>query len=395
MATNFIDSRFPSRTFASMQEAVDTAAAQRPAFVGPIQQNTRNSLDGVETEALQNRPAPMGFATPASDRMAALGRSNVPAAPPPPTGLAMSRQTPVPMQPMQPMRAPVNPLGGMDPRPLSSRGGPMAYSQQGVGTTNPNAYAVGQNRAPLGMRLLERAARRRDPRAIMALASMEQQNAQQGQQIGMMQMREAADAARFDQQQQNQMTMFERQQLAMQQRDATEFQQQQQMFQMQSEQRAGESALAYQRRLEEERAQREAEGDPTQVRAVPVPGTDYVIPYAGNKAMGTLQTKQAEAPLPAGLVPTGAMRGGVQYGPAETGQAGKAPAFTYEKDPSGKITGAVYPVQDPQTGQWRLQRADINGDGVVSPEEAAAVPVAAAAASAALKTKGGNSYTLK
>jgi len=211
----------------------------------------------------------------------------------------------------------------------------------------------------------------------------------------MMQMREAADAARFDQQQQNSMMMFDRQQQAMNERDAMNFGQQKEIMQMQSEQRAGESALAYQRRLEEERAQREAEGDPTQVRAVPVPGTDYVIPYAGNKAMGTLQTKQAEAPLPAGLVPTGAMRGGVQYGPAETGQAGKAPAFTYEKDPSGKITGAVYPVQDPQTGQWRLQRADINGDGVVSPEEAAAVPVAAAAAGAALKTKGGNSYTLK
>lgn len=271
----------------------------------------------------------------------------------------------------------------------------MSYSQQGVGTNNPNAYAVGQNRAPLGMRLLERAARRRDPRAILALASMEQANAQQGQQLGMMQMREAADAQRFEQQQQNSMMMFDRQQQAMNERDAMNFGQQKEIMQMQSEQRAGESALAYQRRLEEERAQREAEGDPTQVRAVPVPGTDYVIHYAGNKAMGTLQTARPDAPLPAGLVPTGAMRGGVQYGPAQPQGDTKPPALTYEKEPgTGRILGAVYPVQDPQTGQWRLQRADINGDGVVSPEEAAAVPVAAAAASAALKkTKVGNSYS--
>lgn len=272
----------------------------------------------------------------------------------------------------------------------------MNYSQQGVGTNNPNAYAVGQNRAPLGLRLLERAARRRDPRAILALASMEQQNAQQGQQLGLMQMREAADAARFNQQQQNQLTMFERQQLSMQERDASNFGQQKEIMQMQSEQRANESALEFQRRQEAEAAQREAEGDPTQVTTAPIPGTEYVIPFAGKKAMGTLPVVKAEAPLPAGLVPTGAVRGGVQYGPAQTTTDNKAPAFTYEKEPgTGRITGAVYPVQDPQTGQWRLQRADLNGDGVVSPEEAAAVPAGVAAASTALKTKAGNSYTFK
>jgi len=387
-----------------MQEAVTTAAAQRPAFVGPIQPNTLTSLDGVEKRAMdklqmRQNQGPMQPMIVNGVRSFDTAAAPVPAAAPLPAPAApapmMAARAQAPARSMMmPAAAPVNPLGGMNPAPLSARGGPMSYSQQGVGTNNPNAYAVGQNRAPLGMRLLERAARRRDPRAILALASMEQANAQQGQQLGMMQMREAADAQRFEQQQQNSMMMFDRQQQAMNERDAMNFGQQKEIMQMQSEQRAGESALAYQRRLEEERAQREAEGDPTQVRAVPVPGTDYVIPYAGNKAMGTLQTARPDAPLPAGLVPTGAMRGGVQYGPAQP-QTGKAPAFTYEKDPSGKITGAVYPVQDPQTGAWKLQRADINGDGVVSPEEAAAVPVAAAAASAALKTKGGNSYTLK
>jgi hypothetical protein len=221
----------------------------------------------------------------------------------------------------------------------------------------------------------------------------------QGQQMTMQQMREAADAQRFDQQQQNQMTMFEREQQAAQQRDATNFEQQQQMFQMQSQQRAGESALEFQRRQEMEAAQRAAEGDPTKVTTQRIEGTDYIIPFAGNKAMGTLPVMKADAPLPPGLVPTGAMRGGVQYGQAETAQTGKAPSFTYEKEPStGRITGAVYPVQDPQTGAWRLQRADINGDGVISPAEAAAAGGAASAAApagAALKTKAGNSYSFK
>jgi hypothetical protein len=362
----------------------------RPKFTG-----LPAGAQGVETQARMAQPAPMGFQTPASDRLAALGRSGAPTPLPSP----IPAQAPM-MMPAQPAmrQAPINPLGGMDPRPLSGRGGPMSYSQQGVGTNNPNAYAVGQNRAPVGMRMLERAARRRDPRAIMALASMEQQNAQQGQQMNMMQMREAADALRFDQQQQNQMTMFELQQQAAQQRDATNFGQQKEIMQMQSQQRAGESALEFQRRQEAEAAQRAAEG---------VVGVEQMKMDGGfvpmvRRADGTMSmagsfmpAKPVEAPLPAGLVPTGAIRGGVQYGPAETAQTGKAPAFTYEKDPNGRITGAVYPVQDPQTGQWRLQRADLNGDGVISPTEAAAASAAAPAQGAALKTKAGNSYTFK
>lgn len=66
--------------------------------------------------------------------------------------------------------APFNPLGGMDPRPLSERGGPMNYSQRGVGTTNPNSFAVGSGRKSVGQRALERAARRGDSRAAAELA---------------------------------------------------------------------------------------------------------------------------------------------------------------------------------------------------------------------------------
>lgn len=65
-----------------------------------------------------------------------------------------------------------SPLGGFDPRPISMRGGPMSYSPRGVGTNNPNAYAVGPRRSR-GERLLTQHARR-DPRAAAALAHLEE-----------------------------------------------------------------------------------------------------------------------------------------------------------------------------------------------------------------------------
>lgn len=266
----------------------------------------------------------------------------------------------------------------------------------GLGGVAPQA--VGRSRYDPA-RMAEQMVRRRDPRGFQFLAGRamqaEGQNFQRemfGAQQGAMNQR---DATNFEQG----LQMFGAQQEAMNQRDATNFQQQQQMFQMQSEQRAGESALEFQRRQEAERADRAAQsivgGEqlPMQGGFVPmVKRADGTMSMAG----GFMPAPKAEAPLPEGMVPTRAMRGGVQYEPAQSAGTGKAPSFTYEKDPNGKITGAVYPVQDPQTGAWKLQRADLNGDGVVSPEEAAAVPTsAAAAAGSALKTKAGNSYTFK
>lgn len=389
-----------------MFSAVQAAQKQRATVAGPPAPMMTSGVDvsqGVEQQARARRE----MAGPQPTMLVnGVQRFNAPASPPP----AMMPPAAAPMQAAQMMPAPasqpptrmaaVNPLGGMDARPLSARGGPMSYSQQGEGTTNPNAFRVGQNNAPLGMRLLERAARRRDPRAIMQLAGMEQQNVQNAQQMGMMQMREAGDAQRFGLQQQQQQTMFEQQQTAMQMRDATNFDQQKQIMEMQNQQRAGESAVEFQRRQDAEAAQRAADsivGDAT----IQVPGGFVpAVRTAGGQvrmAGGFMTAKTPDAPLPEGLVPQRAMRGGVEYGPAETAQTGKAPAFTYEKDPNGKITGAVYPVQDPQTGAWKLQRADLNGDGVVSPQEAAAASGAAAApvAGQAVKTKGGNSYTFK
>ena len=100
-----------------------------------------------------------------------------------------------------------SPLGGMNDGSLQMRGGPMSYSERGVGTNNPNAFRVGGPRLPTGMRLLDRAARHRDPRAISQLAGMEQQQMlqNQGQQFsaGQDETRLRYQMGRDEQQQQN------------------------------------------------------------------------------------------------------------------------------------------------------------------------------------------------
>lgn len=388
-----------------MQAAVTATQQQRATVAGPPSPMMTSGVDmseGVEQRARNMRE----MAGPQQPQMInGVQRYNAPAAAQAPAAApaqpmmpaAQPQQAAAPMMTAAPAQAqaPVNPLGGMDTRSLSARGGPMGYSQQGVGTNNPNSFAVGQKRAPLGMRLLERQARRRDPRAIGQLASMEQQSSQNAAQMGIAQMREAGDAQRFSQQQQQQMSMFQQQQAGMQQRDATGFDQQKQIMQMQAEQRANESAQEFQRRQTAEAAERAA-GNVVGAEAMQVPGGGFVpmVKRAdGSMAMagGFMPERKPDAPLPPGLVAQGAVRDGIQYGPAD--KQTKAPSFTYEKDPNGRITGAVYPVQDPKTGSWKLQRADINGDGVVDAAEAAAAAGSPPAAST--QTKSGNSYSFK
>lgn len=132
-----------------------------------------SAFPGVETQArMAMRPAPSATAT--SDRIAALGRnpSIKPASPQADTKIDLFA-TPAPAN-----QRSQSPLGGMDTRSISQRGGPMTYSRQGESTNNPNSFKVGGNSKPTGMRLLERAARRRDPEAIRQLAMIESRTAQ-------------------------------------------------------------------------------------------------------------------------------------------------------------------------------------------------------------------------
>jgi|GEM_PF-7084321 len=115
---------------------------------------------GVETQAKLAKPAPPMLNTDASDRVAALGRNPaIPPAPMPrlPDSIIGGGSSPPRLAPRMPGTeigeprnplggvSPVSPLGGMPTSSLSGRGGPMSYAPKGVGTTNPNAYAVGQN----------------------------------------------------------------------------------------------------------------------------------------------------------------------------------------------------------------------------------------------------------
>lgn len=100
---------------------------------------------GVESRARQMQPATPMINTMASDRVAKLGMNG-------PAAASMQAMSPAPMmRPAAQAASPLggmssrSPLGGMPSRSLSGRGGPMSYSPKGVGTNNPNSYAVGKN----------------------------------------------------------------------------------------------------------------------------------------------------------------------------------------------------------------------------------------------------------
>ena len=126
---------------------------------------------------------------------------------------------------------------------------------------------------------------------------------------------------------------------------------------------------------------------PPPVDVARLPGTDYVAPiFNGKVSPQTLQMTRPETPLPPGMVPTEATRGGVTY-KAPGPETPKIPeGIQYEKDDMRKIIGGVYPTYNPQ-GKLVLRRIDLDGDGVVSPQEQAA------AAQAAGKTPLGNSFS--
>lgn len=413
MATPFIDSRFPKRDYNTMAAAVAGTQEQRATIAGPPAPTPSFSLQGVEKQAAdrlktQQDQGPMRpMMVNGALRFAAPPAAEAPKSVlPTPGQLAQSGALAAPARPSSPLGgvSPVSPLGGVSPvSPLGGMGGPLSTrgplrGPVGVGTNNPNAVRVGPLRMP-GERELRTAARRGDVGAAATLF-------QAGQQAGTESRRDALTLWRDNQEAQRRDAEYTR-------RRADEVADTQearglQLWQMQQEQQRRDAernqGRAWQTEDQKaawarEDAQRENDsivGDAT----IPVKGG--TVPAVRTKgggvrmAGGFIPARPAQPPLPAGLIPQSATRDGIQYGPAQTTTDSKAPAFTYEKEPgTGRITGAVYPVQDPQTGQWRLQRADLNGDGVVSPEEAAAVPAGAAAASTASKTKAGNSYTFK
>jgi hypothetical protein len=237
-----------------------------------------------------NQPLPAVTADPAGGAAPAA-----PARPPVPQATGQMPQMQTAARPPLPGEDPRglgarSPLGGYDPRPLSERG-PMR-PPRGVGTTNPNATRVGPIRAP-GERELTRAARRGNWRAAGMLygtaTGQEFEREMQGQQMqGRMTMAEQERADRMKFWQMDQDSRREAEGRGMLREDRN--------WERDTQRRSAEADADRAFRLEQWQREQEAAGDPTDVRAVPVPGTDYVVPMSGRKAMGTLPAQRPPAP---------------------------------------------------------------------------------------------------
>lgn len=255
-------------------------------------------------------------------------------------------------------------------------------------------------------RIAERMARRGDPRALLNL-SMQQQD--QDFRREMADRTDVQRAAERREDRDDRLSMFNLGQQADVARDERRMSNQLRMFDMEGQRRSEESATDFARRVEENKRQeevrREERGDPTKVTATPIPGTNFVIPFAGTTAMGTLPTN-AEQPITMMPIPgTGdavpAQGGRALPGlpmftqdPNATGpgparmipkeKAERPPPFQYEKDVEGRIIGAFYQRQN-ANGEWELVRANIvdaNNNGVPDELEGGAVAPAQAAAPA-------------
>jgi hypothetical protein len=109
---------------------------------------------------------------------------------------------------------------------------------------------------------------------------------------------------------------------------------------------------------------------------MPLPGSDYgMVMKQGQPVGSTVPLKQPDAPLPPGMVPTEANRGGVTYRPKQTDTAKIPEGIQYEKDAMGRIVGGVYPAYNDQ-GKLVMRRIDMDGDGKVSPAELSAAQTA-------------------
>lgn len=209
------------------------------------------------------------------------------------------------------------------------------------------------------MRIAERMRRQGDPSMILRFGmqrmgqdfarEMNDANFQQSQQLNMQarQQQEMDAATRY---QQN-LQQWGREQAAMKERDATNFEQQRQL---EAERRAADVQ------------QQEAERNRVPSLGVfQVPGTNYVMPTADGRVMGTLPMQRPDPqPLP-GMVPTAMESNGVRYETPQTGKREK-PDISWQEDPK---TGVKVPYQTiiDDKGNVTLRRVKIideNNDGI-------------------------------
>lgn len=163
---------------------------------------------------------------------------------------------------------------------------------RGVGTTNPNATRVGPVRAP-GERELMRQARRGNWRAASILYGTATGQDFEREQA---QLREAGTQSRFDQERQDRFQFWQMGQQAEQEREGRADARGDRNWERDTTRRREEADAERKWRMEQWNREQEAMGDPADVKAVPVPGTDYVVPISGRRSMGIVPGAKPAAP---------------------------------------------------------------------------------------------------
>ena len=311
---------------------------------------------GVETRARQMQPAPPVINTMASDRVAKLGM-NGPAAP------AMMQPAPAPM--MRPA-APASPLGGMDPRPLSARsGGPMSYSPRGVGTNNPNSYAVGKNNKNFAERTGQMPMMQQAPPSMMMGASAPAAPALMAPApAGMAPMPTGRDDAFW-----NQMSADTSGFMAGQDKLGADMQAADTQAAAKIEDRAQTTAMDIMGDMRKTERARE-----TFPSIDPITGAVTDRYYTSGNGMMVPRNQPAPANMtPDDLAAAQAMGGSVTMnlpGGERVSFPGKGDAGNMPDFRTDKLTGRDYYMVPSETGGYKRQYVeDENGDGVVSPEE--------------------------
>lgn len=312
-----------------------------------------------------------------------------------------------------------SPLGGMPTTSISSRGGPMSYSQQGVGTTSPMAYAVGRGRRDVGTRILERLARRGNAAAAGQLAGQtfqaQQTQGERGFTVARDRVRRADEMTDYQVRRGDEVADRESERTWQGQREDAQNRRRDDEYRI----RRADELQDYGRKRSDEIADRDAEsivGDatlPVQGGSVPAVRTKG----GGVKMAGGFMPTPKEAPdlSKYGNDPNLRIKSVDSTGKAtweRVDDKGKEPVIEWVKG-EGLTTGQV-PYQrmiDAETGEVTFRKVrviDRDGDGVVSPAEkaAAAAPAAAAEApkaqvkaaptpTAGGQTTGGIKYKLK
>ncbi len=244
--------------------------------------------------------------------------------------------------------------------------------QPGFGTGGPlssrGARPMGRSMAEAPERRLETAARYGDVRAARTLAEMKQAGEERkfrqqqdalnfGRSQAQNEVQQQRQDQRFEQERADRFGMFGMEQAAREKQNADLFQKELTVF--------GMKQGAEEMKAERERQQAEADRKRMpQIGTMPVPGTDYVIPTADGRALGTLPLPRPAAKPPEGMVPQSATVDGVQYGPAEGKQ--EVPKIQMMRQPDGSSTPYSVHV-DGKTGEVTMRKIKImdeNGDGI-------------------------------